>query len=82
MPLLALEVHRVEDLAHHLSALDRVGQLEQPVGERGLAVIDVGDDAEVARAILGDGHEAAVYPVRSRALGRADLIMQTRQPAP
>ena len=59
-PLLALEVHRIEDLAHHLARLDRVGQLQQPVGERGLAVIDVGDDREVAQAVLGDGHEAAV----------------------
>ena len=59
-PLLALEVHRVEHLAHHLAAVDRVRQLEQPVGERGLAVIDVGDDREVAQAVLGDGHEAAV----------------------
>ncbi len=59
-PLLALEVHRVEDLAHHLAPLDRVRHLEQPVGERGLAVVDVGDDREVAQAFLGDGHEAAV----------------------
>ena len=58
--LLALEVHRVEDLARHLAGVDRVGQLQQPVGERGLAVVDVGDDAEVAQAVLGDGHEAAV----------------------
>ena len=58
--LLALEVHRVEDLARHLPRIDRVGQLEQPVGERGLAVIDVGDDREVAQAVLGDGHEAGV----------------------
>ena len=27
---------------------------------RGLAVVDVGDDAEVAQAVLGDGHEAGV----------------------
>ena len=59
-PLLPLEIHRVEDLAHHLAALDRVGQLEQPVGERRLAVVDVGDDREVAESLLGDGHEAAV----------------------
>ena len=59
-PLLALEVHRVEDLARHLAGVDRVGQLEQPVRERGLAVIDVGDDREVAQPVLGDGHEAGV----------------------
>ena len=58
--LLALEVHRVEDLAGHLPGLDRVRHLEQPVGERGLAVIDVGDDREVAQALLGDRHGAGV----------------------
>src|SRR6478735_1337982 len=51
-PLLALEVHRIEDLAHHLAPFDRVGQLQEPVGERGLAVIDVGDDREVVEAGL------------------------------
>ena len=58
--LLALEVHRIEDLARHLARVDRVGQLQQPVGEGRLAVIDVGDDREVAQAVLGDGHEAGV----------------------
>ena len=53
--LLALEVHRVEDLARHLPRVDRVGQLEQPVGKRRLAVIDVGNDREVAHARLWDG---------------------------
>ncbi len=59
-PLLALEVHGVEDLAHHLPAFDRMGQLEQAVRERGLAVIDVGDDRKVAQPVLGDDHEAGV----------------------
>ncbi len=58
--LLALEVHRVEDLAHHLPPLDRVGQLEEPIGERRLAVIDVGDDREITEALLRDRHEAGV----------------------
>ena len=58
--LLALEVHRIEDLARHLPGVDRVGHLQQAVGQRGLAVVDVGDDREVAQALLGDGHGAAV----------------------
>ena len=40
--------------------LDGVGHLQQPVGERGLPVIDVRDDREVPQAGLGDGHEAGV----------------------
>ena len=46
--LLALEIHRVEDLRHHLAAGDGAGLFQQAVGERRFAVIDVGDDAEVA----------------------------------
>ncbi len=59
-PLLAFEVHRIQHLAGHLPRIDRVGHLQQPVGERGFPVVDVGDDAEVPEAVLGDGHEAAV----------------------
>ena len=59
-PLLPLQVHRVEDLARHLPGIDRVGRLEEPVRERRLAVIDVGDDREVAEALLGDCHGGGV----------------------
>ena len=45
---LALEVERVEDLRLHLPLLQRAGGLDQPVGQGGLPVVDVGDDAEVA----------------------------------
>ena len=45
---LALEVHRVERLLFEVSRRDGARDLEQPVGERRLAVIDVRDDAEVA----------------------------------
>jgi hypothetical protein len=37
-----------------------VGQLQEPIGEGRLAVIDVGDDREVAKPVLGDGHDAGV----------------------
>ena len=45
---LALEVHGVEHLGLHLARGERAGELEQPVGEGGLAVVDVRDDREVA----------------------------------
>lgn len=45
---LALDVHPVEVLSTHLPLVDDTGQLEHPVGERGLAVVDVRDDAEIA----------------------------------
>ena len=45
---LALDVHPVQVLRAHLAVLDHAGELQHPVRERGLAVVDVRDDAEVA----------------------------------
>ena len=44
---LALDVHPVQVLGPHLAAFDHAGELQHPVGQRRLAVIDVSDDAEV-----------------------------------
>ena len=55
---LALEIHRVEVLRAHVARVHRPGDLEQAVGQRALAVIDVGDDREIADAIER-GHEPA-----------------------
>ena len=61
---LALEVHGVEVLLAHLSRIDRTGQLQDAIRERGLSVVDVGDDAEVPDAVqlhdLVDATNAAV----------------------
>jgi hypothetical protein len=56
---LALEVHGVEVLVAHLAGVDRAADLEHPVGQRRLAVVDVGDDRDVAdarkfHALLGE----------------------------
>jgi hypothetical protein len=45
-----LELERVQNLVLHLAGLQASAYLDEPVGERGLAVIDVGDDREVACA--------------------------------
>ena len=45
---LTLEIHRVEVLLAHVARLNSAGDLEDAVGERRLAVVDVGDDREVA----------------------------------
>ena len=50
-PALALEVHGVEKLLAHLALGDCAGQLEDAIGERRLAVVDVRDDREVADPI-------------------------------
>ena len=49
---LALEVHAVEDLRFHLPRLQRAGELEKPVRQRRLAVVDVGDDRKVTDEAL------------------------------
>ena len=54
-PPLALELHRVEHLRAHHARIDRMRELEDAVGERRLAVVDVGDDAEVADVLLVHG---------------------------
>ena len=44
---LALDVHPVQVLGPHLAAFHHARKLQHPVGKRRLAVVDVGDDAEV-----------------------------------
>ena len=50
---LALEIHRVEHLILHLARREAAAQLNEPIGQRGLAVIDVRDDREVADPFHG-----------------------------
>ena len=60
---LALEVHGVEHLVLALAQAQSAGELEQAVGQRGLAVVNVGDDGEVADARgLGHGRHTGSKP--------------------
>ena len=43
-PTLALEIHVIEQLLAKLALRDRTGLQQQLVGQRALAVVDVGDD--------------------------------------
>ena len=52
---LAFEVHGVEDLLAHLSPAESGREFQHPIGQGGFAVVDVGDDAEVAGARLFGG---------------------------
>ena len=47
---LPLDVHRVEVLGPHVPGVDGAAQLEEAIGERALAVVDVRHDGEVAKA--------------------------------
>ncbi len=51
---LALQVHVVEDLVFHLAQRHGVRQLQDAVGQRALAVVDMGDDAEIADVFAWD----------------------------
>ncbi len=45
---LLFQIHGIEDLRGHFALGERAGKFEQAVGQRGLAVVDMRDDAEVA----------------------------------
>ena len=47
-PAFALEVHRVQHLLAHLPVGEAAAALDEPVGERRFAVVDVGDDGKIA----------------------------------
>src|SRR5690606_5265054 len=65
---LALDVHRVEELGLHVAFGHGAGHLDEPVGEGRLAVVDMGDDGEIAD--LGElGHDGAGY-ARETAAGQ------------
>jgi hypothetical protein len=45
---LALDIHAVEQLGFHVAVGHRARRLDQPVGQRGFAVVDVRHDGEIA----------------------------------
>ena len=53
---LPLQLHAVEELVLRLARRHRPGLLQQPIGERALAVVDVRDDGEIAQMGVFGGH--------------------------
>ena len=53
---LALELHLVEELVLPLTVAQRTGELEDAIGQRALAVVDVRDDREISDAGRIGGH--------------------------
>jgi hypothetical protein len=45
---LALDIHRIEHLILHLARGQAAAILNQPVGKRGFAMVDVSDDGKIA----------------------------------
>jgi curli biogenesis system outer membrane secretion channel CsgG len=62
MPRSLLDIHVVEHLLGHLAFGEAAAALDQPVGQRRFAVVDMGDDGEIAPAMAADkgssGHQA------------------------
>ena len=75
---LALQVHRVEHLRAHLALAERAGKLEQAVGQRGLAVVNMRDDAKIADETwvhVSWLFRCGVAAVRGAPYGRAGVYM-------
>src|ERR1700727_623068 len=69
-PALALDVHGIEHLFDHVALRHRPGLLDEPVGERGLAVVDMGDDREIADVLdRVNGHGAEIAGRRRQGNG-------------
>src|SRR6185369_10265379 len=69
-PALALDIHGVEHLFLHLAGLQRPGGLDQAVGQRRFAMVDMRNDGEVAYIRDRDGCHG----------GRDSIRVPTRQP--
>ena len=69
---LPLQVHVVQQLALHLPGGDGVALLQQPVRQRGLAVVDMGNDAEISDVALFCHIRIFLHrPVHARPASRA-----------
>ena len=62
---LTLDVHRVEHLRFHLAVGQTAAALDDAVGQRALAVVDVGNDGEVSDVIHGVGCRLRVHEYRA-----------------
>jgi hypothetical protein len=48
---LTLQIHVVQQLRFHITVRDGAGQLQNAVGQRRFAVVDVGDDGKISNAL-------------------------------
>ena len=78
---LALDIHGIEHLIDHFARLQRPGELDQAVGERRFAVVDMGDDGEVADIVDGNRAHGGADNIRLRkrqGLMQQDLVDSAR----
>src|SRR5262249_10115767 len=68
---LSLDVHRIEDLRLHLAIRNVAAELDQAIGQRRLAMVDMCDDREVADAV--DGLHGALLSIAWRRIEQPTL---------
>ena len=66
------QIHGIEELILFFAFVDRAGALEQSIRQGGFAVIDMRDDAEIARML--NTHEARQLCGRSESSTRVALV--------
>ena len=84
---LALDIHRIEHLLAHVAQGHGAGGLDQPVGEGRFAMVDMGDDGEIADivdAACRHGREIAAEAgfSKRRLCQRMGLRPKTRSTSP
>ncbi len=62
---LALEIHGIQHLLGHLPVGEAAAQVDQPVGQGGLTVIDMGDDREIPYLFDFCGHSVPARTAES-----------------
>src|SRR5262249_43089544 len=77
---LALDVHRIEHLIDHFARLETAGKLNQPVGERRFAMVDMGNDREIAD--VANGSRAHGAQITSGHGGGKSLTTNLRNSCP
>ncbi len=63
---LALDIHRIENLLHHFAIGEAAGDLDQPIGKRRLAVVDMRHDGKVADVLDWSGGHGARDSIEGR----------------
>ena len=74
---LALDVHGIEHLLLHFARFQPAGELNQPVGKRGLAVVDMRDDGEIADILDRDRRHGGEITPGVRSYKRARPLIWT-----
>ena len=78
---LTLQLHRVEHLLHHLALFKHARLFQQPVRQRGFAVVDMGNDAEIANFVHAFQSRLSSVPVQiGEAVSHAPINIRLRPP--